>query len=71
MSHPGPRTLPVERLPDCPPGFACGWHGVCSSCGETIHLGPIETSPGFGPVDEAMARAVILGDPPRCYECRT
>ncbi len=55
---------------------ACGEYGVCdahyrcSSCGVTIHLGHTETSSNWvGPSRGELHRR-ILGDPPRCWDCR-
>jgi hypothetical protein len=51
-----------------------GWGEVdeyeCSSCGEHFYLGRVETSPGFGPVDADRLTQVIIGNPPRCADCR-
>jgi hypothetical protein len=48
----------------------CARHEVCHTCGGVIHLGPVETSPGFGTYDEDEMVRLMLGDPPRCAECR-
>ncbi len=48
-------------------GSPCAWHGRCTSCGHVIHLGPVD-----GDLDLPLLQAVsiVLGDPPRCAECR-
>jgi len=43
---------------------------TCSVCGTQGFLGPAEASPGFGPVDEDALDLLIVGDPPRCPDCR-
>jgi DNA-directed RNA polymerase subunit RPC12/RpoP len=43
---------------------------ACTSCGVTFYLGGLEVSPGFGPVDKTSLDRLIVGDPPRCHECR-
>ncbi len=62
MSEP----LPVVDVP--------GWGKcrvyVCSSCGVESFLGPAIVSPGFGAVDEDAFTRLIIGDPPRCPDCR-
>jgi hypothetical protein len=63
-------AAPATGEPKCPPGFDCGEHSVCVSCGATIHLGATEVSPGFGLVDGDAFTALILGNPPRCADCR-
>jgi hypothetical protein len=65
------RFATVKPTAECIEGMPCNWHGICSSCGELIHLAGMEMSPGFGPygVDE-LAR-LTLGDPPICSECRS
>lgn len=51
-----------------------GWGEVrtytCSGCGEVSFLGPIRVSDGFGPVDEDAFTRLIIGNPPRCPDCR-
>ena len=45
---------------------------VCSSCGEDIAMGPVEKSAGWPAiVDPASITRQIIGDPPRCYDCRS
>ena len=43
---------------------------TCSTCHEEFYIGRVEATPGFGQVDaDAMSRRII-GNPPRCAECR-
>jgi|SRR5437660_12487448 len=61
------RVLPLDT---CRPGIACGWHGQCVECGDTIHLATVDVTPGFGRVDVAAIARVICGTPPLCADCR-
>lgn len=64
------RQLQVARLDSCRPDFACHWHGTCTGCGETIHLAELEVTPGFGPFRIEELALAVVGDPPRCADCR-
>jgi DNA-directed RNA polymerase subunit RPC12/RpoP len=51
-----------------------GWGVVrvytCSACGQESLLGPVDKSPGYGHVDEEAFTLLVIGDPPRCPDCR-
>jgi len=64
------RLATVRPTPDCHPDMPCNWHGICSKCGDLIHLAGGEMSPGFGPYGVEELARLVLGDPPVCSECR-
>jgi DNA-directed RNA polymerase subunit RPC12/RpoP len=46
---------------------------VCSVCGEETFLGPIESfgqTPALTAAQEDAFTLMIVGDPPRCPDCR-
>jgi hypothetical protein len=57
----------IRRVPSfehCPVaaefGQRCEWHADCVVCGETIHLGALDRSPGIARSDE-QAVALVIG----------
>ncbi|HZO76394.1 MAG TPA: hypothetical protein VFB39_00015 [Solirubrobacteraceae bacterium] len=65
------RLATITPLADCIPGLPCNWHGTCSICGDTIHLAGGAMSASFGTYTTDELATMIVGDPPRCRECRT
>ena len=51
-------------------GDQCEAHYLCSSCGDVIHLGASVHSEGWGEPTGEELHALVLGDPPRCWDCR-
>ena len=48
----------------------CAAHYRCTACGDVIHLARPIRSPGWSGPTTADVHRLVLGDPPRCWECR-